>query len=163
MISIIAVISENGAIGSNNGLLWHISEDLKYFKRVTLGHTVIMGRKTWQSICRPLSGRRNIVVSSSLLSLEGAEVFPTIELALRAADADSPEEEVFIIGGGEIYNQTLPIANRLYITRVYAPNKEADTFFPPIDRSKWKEIFKEYHKRGAQFEYPFEFVIMEAS
>ncbi|MFA6769794.1 MAG: dihydrofolate reductase [Bacteroidales bacterium] len=149
LISIIVAISLNNAIGRNNQLLWHISEDLKYFKKVTTGHTVIMGRKTWESIGRPLPNRRNIVVSrSQSTSLDsfsnsinnslfiGAEVYSSLEKALEAA---SKNGEVFIIGGGELYKQTLPMANKLYLTIMNQTIEDADTFFPKIDFSQWHE------------------------
>lgn len=137
LVSLIVAISLNNAIGRNNQLLWHISEDLKYFKKVTSGHTIIMGRKTWESLGRPLPNRRNIVISRSLKAIEGAEVFPSIEDALAACNT---EREVFIIGGGEIYKQTLPIANRLYLTIVAQMIDDADTFFPVIDFTQWNEL-----------------------
>ena len=163
MISIIVAIANNNAIGANNNLLWHISEDLRYFKRITAGHTIIMGRNTWDSIGRPLPNRRNIVVSRSLSDIDGAEVYPTIEAALDAANANSPEEEIFIIGGGEIYKQTLNLADRLYLTVVHAQYPEATIFFPEIDYKKWREVSREYHTNGEKFEYPFEFLLFERS
>ena len=164
MISIIVATANNFAIGKDNNLLWHISEDLKYFKRVTAGHTVIMGRKTWESIGKPLPNRRNIVISRSLKadSLTGAEVFPSLDSAITSSI--KPEEinkEVFIIGGGEIYRQALPIANRLYLTKVHISIDDADTFFPPVDESEWSEVRRESFERGEKFECPFEFVVLE--
>ena len=161
MISIIVAIADNNAIGASNNLLWHISEDLRYFKRITAGHTIVMGRNTWDSIGRPLPGRRNIIVSRSVSHIEGAEVYPTIEEALSAANAHSPEEEVFIIGGGEVYRQTLPFANRLYLTVVHAQYPEATIFFPEIDYTEWQEISREYLPYGEKFEHPFEFLLFE--
>jgi dihydrofolate reductase len=164
MISIIVATSNNFAIGKDNNLLWHISEDLKYFKRVTAEHTVIMGRKTWESIGKPLPNRRNIVVSRSLKadSLTGAEVFHSLESAI--ASAIKPKEiskEVFIIGGGEIYRQALPFADRLYLTKVHITIDDADTFFPPFDESEWSEVKRESFERGEKFQLPFEFVVLE--
>ena len=159
MISIIVAIADDNAIGANNGLLWHISEDLRYFKRITDGHTVVMGRKTWASIGRPLPGRRNIVISSSLSHLDGAEVYPTLEAALEASNAGFPQEEVFIIGGGEIYKQCLPIADKLYLTVVHTQYPEATIFFPPINYGEWRETSREYYQRGEKFEYPFQFLV----
>ncbi|MDD2584775.1 MAG: dihydrofolate reductase [Bacteroidales bacterium] len=151
-ISIIVATSLNNAIGRNNQLLWHISEDLKYFKKITSGHTVIMGRKTWESIGRPLPNRRNIVISRSQnIFLEGAEVYSSLKDALKAANkSEGPcgsqkidSEEVFIIGGGQIYKQALPIADKLYLTIVNETIEDADTFFPEIDLSQWQEIESE--------------------
>lgn len=140
LISIIVAISLNNAIGRNNQLLWHIPEDLKYFKKVTSGHTIIMGRKTWESIGRPLPNRRNIVVSRTHKTIEGAEVYSSLEDALKTA---STEGEVFIIGGGQIYKQALPMANKLYLTIMNQTIEDADTFFPEIDFSQWEEIENE--------------------
>lgn len=147
IISIIVATSLNNAIGRNNQLLWHISEDLKYFKKVTSGHTIIMGRKTWESIGRPLPNRRNIVISRSQKAIEGAEVYSSLEEALKAARSKEvanknklSNEEIFIIGGGQIYKQALPIADKLYLTIVNKTIEDADTYFPDIDFSQWKEI-----------------------
>lgn len=171
MISIIVAIADNGAIGRRNQLLWHISEDLQYFKRVTGGHTVIMGLNTWESIGKALPNRRNIVISRTPASAQGAEVFFSIPDALAAsahdADLDSSGngfgtgQEVFIIGGGEIYRQIFPLAHRLYLTLVHTTIEDADTFFPPIDYSEWREISREFHPRGEKFEHSFEFVVLE--
>lgn len=189
-ISIIVAISDNGAIGRNNQLLWHIKEDLRYFKRITSGHTVIMGRKTWESLGKPLPNRRNIVVSRTLLpahgnslsSTPGVEVYATIEEALAAAAkeptpvpgqsvqpnisghikhnvSNNSAQEVFIIGGGEIYRQTLPYAHKLYLTLVHTNIAYADTFFPAVNQTEWREISRESFDRGETFESPFEFVL----
>jgi len=140
LISIIVATSLNNAIGRNNQLLWHISEDLKYFKKVTTGHTVIMGRKTWESIGRPLPNRRNIVISHSLNIIGDAQVYSSLKNAITAT---TDEQEVFIIGGGELYKQTLPIANKLYLTIVAQMIDNADTFFPEIDFEQWIELESE--------------------
>lgn len=160
MISIIVAVADNLAIGKDNNLLWHISEDLKYFKRITGGHTVIMGRKTWESIGRPLPNRRNIVISRSLKvdSLAGAEVFGSLESALVTLPAN---EEHFIIGGGEIYREALPLAEKLYITFVHITVNDADTFFPEVEEREWREVGRESFERGEKFGRPFEFVVLE--
>jgi dihydrofolate reductase len=167
MISIIVAIADNNAIGRKNQLLWHISEDLKYFKHVTDGHTVIMGLNTRESIGRALPNRRNIVISRIPVVVSGAEVFFSIPDAIAAAyhntasDSDDSDNEVFIIGGGEIYRQFLPLADRLYLTLVHTTITDADTFFPDIDYSQWREIFRESHPRGENFEHPFDFIVLE--
>lgn len=148
MISIIVATSLNWAIGRNNQLLWHISEDLKYFKKITSGHTVIMGRKTWESIGKPLPNRRNIVVSLSLEKITDAEVYKSLELALKAAG----NESLFIIGGGEIYKQALPLAEKLYLTIVNLTVEDADTFFPKINYNEWREISREVTDYGTRLE-----------
>jgi dihydrofolate reductase len=194
-ISIIAAVADNGAIGRNNKLLWHISEDLRYFKRITSGHTVIMGRKTWESLGKPLPNRRNIVISRSLAAIydsnssanPGVEIYSTIEEALAAAAkeptavpgqtvqpnisgqpiqqnvSNNSAQEVFIIGGGEIYRQTLPIANKLYLTLVHTTIEDADTFFPKVVPERWREISRDSYERGEKFELPFEFILLESN
>lgn len=135
-LSIIVAIAQNGAIGKNNDLLWHLSGDLKRFKKLTTGHPVVMGRKTWESLPkRPLPGRKNIVFTQNPdFEAEGAEVVHSVnELFKTLKDCD---EEVFVMGGAAIYQLLLPFANRLYITRVYR-DYEADVFFPTIDMSEF--------------------------
>ena len=194
-LSVIVAVAENGAIGKENRLLWHISEDLKYFKRTTHGCPVIMGHKTWLSIGKPLPGRRNMVLSRSLVKslvksqeaihenshlsihekshdaihensltdyrhiIPGAELYSSLEEALN--DIQTSTDEIFIIGGGEIYKQALPFADKLYLTKVHLTVNDADTFFPEIDFSQWRESFHETHDRGQTFEHPFEFIVYE--
>lgn len=155
MINLIVAIADNLAIGRNNQLLWHISEDLKYFKSITTGKTVIMGRKTFESIGKPLPNRRNIIISRSMQGVEGIEIYPSIEKALSA----SQNEDVFIIGGGEIYRQTLPLADKLYLTLVHTTIEDADTFFPKINYNEWEEMERQSFKRGEKFEFSFEFIV----
>jgi len=141
MISIIVAVSEDLGIGKGNDLLWHLPEDMKRFKRLTTGKTVIMGRRTWESLPRkPLPGRRNIVITD----IPG-ETFEGAEPALSINDAISKcpgNEETFIIGGSSIYRQFMPIADRLYITHVHK-KASADVFFPEIDPEIWKVAEKE--------------------
>lgn len=158
-MNIIVAIADNNAIGKDNQLLWHISEDLRYFKKVTMGATVVMGRKTYESIGKPLPGRRNIVVSRSLKEITGVEVFASVEAVIE--EFKDSVEEVFIIGGGELYRAMLPYASKLYITFVHVTIPDADTFFPEIDHSLWHEISRESFPRGEKFEHPFEFVVFE--
>lgn len=137
-ISIIAAIGQNNELGKDNDLLWHISEDLKRFKRLTSGHMVIMGRKTFNSIHnKPLPNRRNIVITS-----DKEMNFPNIEIAHsfeKAIDFTAKEKEVFILGGAKIYEQFLPHTQKMYLTRVHK-TYHADTFFPEFDTSDWIEI-----------------------
>lgn len=137
MISLIVAIAQNNAIGKDNDLLWHISEDLKYFKKTTNAKTVLMGRKTWESLpFKPLKNRRNIVVSSQKdYAISGAELFNDTEMALEALKSE--KDEVFCIGGASLYKALLPKADKLYITRVYK-DFEADVFFPEIDENVWE-------------------------
>lgn len=155
MISIIAAVAENGVIGSGNRMPWHISEDLRRFKAVTLGHPVVMGRRTFGSLGRPLPGRTNVVITRNpAYKPEGCTVVGSLEDALSLFD---PAEEVFVIGGGEIYRQAMDVADRLYITRVHA-GFDGDTHFPPIDPDKWRITWREGHERGEKFPHPFEFI-----
>jgi dihydrofolate reductase len=136
MISIIVAVSEDWGIGKDNELLWHISEDLKRFKRLTTGKTVIMGKKTWESLPRrPLPGRKNIVLTDNPAeSIENAITSYSIKDSVSKC---TPGEEVFIIGGGSIYRQFMPLADKLYITHVHK-KAPADIYFPEIDLKIWK-------------------------
>ncbi|MBB5634241.1 dihydrofolate reductase [Pedobacter cryoconitis] len=136
IVSIIVAIAENHAIGKDNQLLWHLPGDLKHFKNTTSGHTVIMGRKTFDSVGKPLPNRRNIVITrDDALEISGAEVVNTLDAAIALCD---PDEEVFIVGGAQIYNMAMAITDKIYLT-VVKDNFEADTFFPAIDPAIWKE------------------------
>lgn len=155
MISIIVAIARGGVIGGDNKLLWHISEDLRRFKSITTGHPIIMGRKTYESIGRPLPNRDNIVISRNKdLVVEGCKVVGSIAEAISLYPAN---EELFVIGGGEIYKESLPLASKLYITWVDG-DFEGDTLFPKIDYRQWVETLREEHPRGEKFELPFSFV-----
>ena len=151
ILSIVVAIALDGAIGRGNDLLWHLPADLKRFKELTTGHTILMGRKTFDSLPRgPLPNRRNIGVSRSLTAREGVEVYPTIKEALKACESD---EEVFIIGGGEIYRQLLPHTDRIYLTRVQATFPDAEVFFPELDPSEWSETASVTFPRDEKNEY----------
>ena len=133
---IIVAISDNNAIGRDNELLWHISEDLRFFKRTTLGCPVIMGRKTFESIGRALPKRVNIVVSRCFNTAEEVAVAGSLEEAFRVAQ-ETNLEKCFVIGGGQIYSQALPLVDRLIVTHVHTVIEDADTFFPAIDPAVW--------------------------
>lgn len=139
-LSLIAALGENRVIGVDNRMPWHLPGDFKYFKATTLGKPIIMGRKTWDSLGRPLPGRLNIVVSRQTdLAPEGAEVFPSLEAAVERAEAWALEQgvdELMLIGGAQLYAQGLELADRLYLTRV-ALSPEGDAWFPEFDRSQW--------------------------
>jgi dihydrofolate reductase len=142
IVSAVVAIAENNAIGKDNQLLWHLPADLKHFKQITSGHTIIMGRKTYDSIGKPLPNRRNIVITRTAgLQIPGVEVTGNIEDALALC---ANEDEVFIIGGAEIYKTTLAVTDRIYLTRVHE-NYEADAFFPEIDFNEWEETSVEKH------------------
>lgn len=157
MISIIVAVAANGVIGDKNTLLWHIREDLQHFKALTTGHPVVMGRKTYESLGRPLPSRRNIVVSRQEIAIAGCEVVHSLADALALFPAD---EEVFIIGGAQIYAEALPLADRFYLTRVEHPY-EGDTRFPDWDPAQWRLIASERFEHGADYPYPFTFETYE--
>lgn len=134
MLSIIVAADERGAIGLGGQMPWHLPADLRYFKTTTVGHPVIMGRKTYASIGRPLPGRRNLVVSRQAdLHLEGCEVYPSLEAALEAVQA----ADAFVIGGAQIYRQAWPLAQRLYLTRVHTTVAEYDAAIPAVAPEEW--------------------------
>ena len=154
MLSIIACISQtNRAIGYQNRLLYHIKSDLTRFRELTTGHAIIMGRKTYESLPNgALPHRRNIVVSNSMKEMEGCEVYPNLEAALKAAEGKT--EETFIIGGESIYRQSLPAAHKLYLTVVDDAPQQADAFFPEINPKEWKLIEKEMrNENGLSFSF----------
>ncbi len=157
MVSIIVAIGAGGVIGDQNSLLWHITEDMKYFRSVTSGHAVIMGRKTFDSIGRPLPSRHNIVISRSEISIEGVSVAHSLEEALALVEG---EQETFIIGGAQIYELALPIASRLYITHV-GGDFVGDTHFPDWNREEWITISEQKRERGEKFPHPFSFELLE--
>ena len=154
---IIVAIADNNAIGKDNALLWHISEDLKFFKRNTLGFPVIMGRKTFESIGRPLPGRVNIVLSRSFATGLEVEVVGTLEEAYRVAE-DTNLERCFVMGGGQIYAQAMNDADRLIVTHVHTVIEDADTFFPAIEPGVWKVAQRSEMLHDEETGYDFEFV-----
>ena len=155
MVSIIVAVAQNGVIGRDNKLIWHISEDLKRFKAMTTGHPIIMGRKTFESLGRPLPNRRNIVVTRNPhYPAEGVEVADSLGEAIGMFTGD---EEVFIIGGAEIYRQAMPLADRFYLTEV-CHDYEGDTYYPAWDREEWELVSEERRERGEKFPYPFRFL-----
>jgi dihydrofolate reductase len=139
-VSILVAVARNGVIGADNRLPWHLPDDLKYFKRLTTGHCVVMGRKTYDSIGKPLPNRRNIVISRRQgLSIEGAEVVHSLDEALSRCGSD---EEIFIIGGAEIFHQALCGADRLYITELMRDYR-GDVFMPAFDHALWVETSRD--------------------
>ena len=157
MISIIVAVSEDWGIGKGNNLLWHISEDLKRFKRLTYGNTVIMGKKTWESLPkRPLPGRKNIVLTDNLH--ESVENSVTAYSINDALDKCEPDEQIFIIGGGSIYRQFLPLADRLYITHIHK-NAPADTWFPQVDPGIWEIVEKEEFQPDTADGIPYTYTV----
>lgn len=154
---IIVAIADNNAIGKDNALLWHISEDLKFFKRNTLGFPVIMGRKTFESIGRPLPGRVNIVLSRSFATGLEVEVVSTLEEAYGVAE-ETNLERCFVMGGGQIYAQAMNDADRLIVTHVHTVIEDADTFFPVIDPGVWRVAQRSEMLHDEETGYDFEFV-----
>jgi dihydrofolate reductase len=154
--SIIVAVAENFAIGANNDLLWHIPADLKRFKKITTGNTIIMGKKTFLSLPNgPLPNRKNIVISDIKNDcVEGCIVVNSIEKAIEECN---PNEENFIIGGGSIYNQFIDICDTIYLTKVYR-NYKADIFFPEINFNDWETIFEESHKDN---DPPYTYLILK--
>lgn len=153
MISIIVAIAENNAIGYKNKLIYWLPNDLKRFKALTTGNTIIMGRKTFESLPKgALPNRRNIVISRSAKAdaFTGAECYPTLEAALEAAKTgytynDETSTDVYIIGGASVYEQALASADRLCLTYIYDTPEDADTFFPSFEKTEWEETFREEH------------------
>ena len=164
---IIVAIADNNAIGKDNALLWHISEDLKFFKRTTMGCPVIMGRKTFESIGRPLPKRVNIVISRGFEAPEGVAVVSSLEDAYKAAvqvvsgEAEQSPARCFIMGGGQIYAQALPEMDRLIVTHVHTVIEDADTFFPSIDPAMWQVSERSEMFHDEESGYDFEFVEYE--
>ena len=158
--NIIVAISDNNAIGRNNELLWHISDDLRFFKRKTLGWPVIMGRKTFESIGRALPGRVNVVISRGFNTGEDVEVAGSLEDAFAVA-ASTNLEKCFVIGGGQIYAQALAHADRLVVTHVHTVIQDVDTFFPKIDESEWAVAQRSEVFTDEETGYTFEFVEYE--
>lgn len=159
MISIIVAIAENQAIGKNNDLLWHISEDLKRFRQITTGHTVIMGKKTYESLPkRPLPNRKNVVITDIPgEKIEGCEMAYSIQEAIAMCN---PGEENFIIGGASVYRQILPYTDRLYITQVHR-SFEGDVFFPEIDYKQWILKKKEDFLPGVGYDFSYSTLIYD--
>ena len=162
--AIVVAVAENGVIGRNNALPWRLPEDLKYFKRVTMGHPIIMGRKTFTSIGRPLPGRTNIVVTRQRdWEAEGVKVAHSLEQALQIAEAQATIDGVdyaMVIGGADFYQQTLPQAQRLYLTEVHA-QVEGDAYFPSFDKSAWQERGRQRYEADETNPYAYSFVILD--
>lgn len=159
-LTIIVAAGEDNAIGKDNDLIWHLSDDLKRFKKLTSGHHIIMGRKTFESFPKPLPNRTHIVITrqDNYKVPDGVIVVNNLADALDAARKD---QQPFIIGGGEIYKQSINLADKLELTRVHATFKGADTFFPDIDLNQWKEISRTTHDADEDHKYAFSFITYE--
>ncbi|HJV20495.1 MAG TPA: dihydrofolate reductase [Sediminibacterium sp.] len=161
IISLIVAVSTNNAIGKDNQLLWHLPNDMKFFKMSTWAMPVVMGRKTFESMAgKPLNGRLNIVITrQNNWTADGVVVVHSLEQAIAAAK-EKDYKELFVIGGGEIYREALPIAQKIYLTRVEAA-PEADTFFPEWNSGDWKLVHNDYHPADTRHAYPYRFQIWE--
>ena len=154
MITLIAAVAQNNALGKDNQLLWHLPDDFKRFKNVTSGHYIIMGRKTFESFPKPLPNRIHVIITRQKdYSPEGCIVADSLPKAIAVCPKD---EETFIIGGGEIYKQSIEMADKLDITKVHQ-TFEADTFFPEIDLAKWKLVSSEFHSKDEKHQFDFTF------
>ena len=156
MLTIIAAASENNALGKDNQLVWHLPDDFKRFKTLTSGHYIIMGRKTFESFPKPLPNRTHIIITrqADYQVPEGCIVVSGLQEAIAICPKN---EEVFIIGGGEIYKQSMAIADKVELTRVHT-TVEADTFFPEIDTTQWKLVFEEFHAKDEKHAFDFAFL-----
>jgi len=159
IVSAVVAIAENHAIGKNNQLLWHLPNDLKHFRLITTGHTVIMGRKTYESVGKPLPNRRNIIITRQQIEIAGCEVVSSIEEALALCAA---EQEVFIVGGAEIYKLAMPLTDRIYLTIVHQ-SFEADAFFPEISKTEWTEAQREDYAADEKNTIPYSFITLNRS
>lgn len=158
-IQAIVAIDENGAIGRQGGLLCHLPADMRHFKEVTMGHSIVMGRKTFESFPRrPLPGRQNIVITrDAAWQWAGVTVAHSLDEAIRAAETDA----VFIIGGAQIYELALPLVDVLHLTLIHARWASADVFFPPLDMSQWQEVGREHHTSDHKNAYEFDFITLK--
>lgn len=163
-IALVAAVSENGVIGKDNDMPWHISSDLKYFKKITVGKPVIMGRKTFQSIGKPLPNRTNIVITrDTSYAPDGVIVAFSLDMALDVAKSmaeASACDEVMVIGGAQIYALTIDMADRLYFTRVHG-DMEGDAFFPEIIEDDWLELSSERHAAGDKDSHDYSFIVLD--
>lgn len=156
--TLVVAVARNGVIGRDNRLPWKLPDDLAYFKRVTMGKPVVMGRRTWESIGKPLPGRLNIVVTRDrAYKAPQAQVVHSLDEAWKAAGG---AEEVAVIGGRAIFEETLPVADRIHLTEVDA-EVEGDVRFPPFDRSQWREREVSRHAADARHDHPFRIVVLE--
>lgn len=155
-LTTIAAVADNGVIGKDNDLIWHLPDDLKHFKRLTKGHTIVMGRKTWESIgAKPLPKRRHIIITRNAeYTATGAEVVTSVDAALELIEND---EQPFIVGGAEIYKLAMPFVKRLELTYVHN-DFEGDTYFPEFDKNEWEVTSEVRHEADEKHQWPFTFV-----
>lgn len=159
-ISLIIAVAQNNAIGKDNSLIWRLSDDLKNFKKLTTGHTIIMGRKTFDSIGKPLPNRHNIIVTrNKKLKIEQCEVVYSLEKAFELAAQKSGNEEIFVIGGANIYEQALAFAQKVYLTKVHA-SPEADAFFDLKHFEDWQISDRQFFEKNEKNEFDFEILTL---
>jgi len=159
MINIIAAVAQNLAIGYQNKLLYWLPNDLKRFKALTTGHTIIMGRRTFESLPKgALPNRRNVVLTRSQITFPGAETFPTLQAALASC---APDEDIYIIGGASVYKEALPFADRLCLTEIQDTPVQADAFFPQFSKEEWAEVWSEEHHPDERHAQAYRFVDYE--
>ncbi len=158
MLTIIAAAAENNALGKNNQLVWHLPDDFKRFKKLTSGHHIIMGRKTFDSFPKPLPNRTHVVITrQDNFGKEGILAVNSLE---RAIEISSEDPQPFVIGGGEIYKMAVNLADKIELTRVHG-SFEADTYFPEIDENKWELVSEEFHDRDTKHKYAFTYLTYE--
>jgi dihydrofolate reductase len=157
-VNLIVAMAKNRAIGIHNRMPWHLPADFAWFRKNTMGHPVIMGRKTFESIGKPLPGRRNMVISRNPdWRAEGCEVFTSLDAALGTCAATG---QVFVIGGATLYREALPVADHLYLTEVDA-SPEGDTFFPALPSEQWREASREHHAADEKNAFAMDFVVLD--
>lgn len=160
IISLIAAATENNVIGKDNDLPWHLPDDMKFFVQTTRGHHILMGRKNLESFGKLLPKRTNIILTrDTSFTYEGAVIFHNLKEAFQFAE-NNGEDELMVIGGGEIYKQALPHADRIYLTRIHT-EIEGDTFFPEINQKEWEVVHEEYHPKDEKHQYDFTFFTFE--
>jgi dihydrofolate reductase len=159
-VSILLAIGKNNELGGNNALLWKLSDDMKLFKQLSMGHSIIMGRKTFESIGKPLPGRKNIVVTTSFIDVEGIYTATDLNHAIEMA-RESGDDEAFIIGGAQIFNYAVDLADKMYLSFVDGTFADADVFLPEIDYSDWKLVESKQFEKNDRNEYNFEFRVFE--
>jgi len=161
-ISIIVAVSENNVIGKDNTLIWHLPADMKYFKEKTSGHCIITGRKNYESLpekFRPLPNRTNIIITRQKeYDAPGAIVVSSLEMAIQKAK-EIETNEIFIIGGGEIFNQSLPMTDRIYLTKIHE-HFQGDVYFPELNNDEWKEVDRQDHQIDEKNKYPYSFIVL---
>jgi dihydrofolate reductase len=164
IIALVVAMGENGAIGRGGDLPWHLSSDMRYFRKVTMGKPIIMGRLTFKSLGRALDGRVNIVLTRDRdFVAPGAVMAYSLEEGLdeaRRAAERAGVDEIMVMGGEDVFREVFPQAHRIYLTEVHAW-PEADTWFPDFDRGEWREVFREKHTAGPKDDHAFSFVVLE--